>query len=68
MDCAASRNHVVEHMIYLMQGKADPYEVPKSLGMFQMLESPKNITTTLVAQRIMANHEIYEVIFYCPVV
>lgn len=51
-----------------MQGKADPYEVPKSLGMFQMLESPKNITTTLVAQRIMANHEIYAVIFYCPVV
>ncbi|KAG5564945.1 hypothetical protein RHGRI_000973 [Rhododendron griersonianum] len=45
---------------HFWNGKADPYEVPKSLGMFQMLESPKNITTTLVAQRIMANHEIYE--------
>ncbi|XP_058188983.1 ethanolamine-phosphate cytidylyltransferase-like [Rhododendron vialii] len=44
---------------HFWNGKADPYEVPKSLGMFQMLESPKNITTTLVAQRIMANHEIY---------
>ncbi|CAH1449520.1 unnamed protein product [Lactuca virosa] len=38
----------------------DPYSVPKSIGIFKMLESPKNITTTSVAQRIKANHEIYE--------
>lgn len=44
---------------HFWNGKADPYEVPKSLGMFQTLESPKNITTSSVAQRIMANHEIY---------
>ncbi|KAL4564454.1 hypothetical protein LXL04_028518 [Taraxacum kok-saghyz] len=38
----------------------DPYSVPKSMGIFKMLDSPKNITTTSVAQRIKANHEIYE--------
>ncbi|PON81338.1 Bifunctional transcriptional regulator [Trema orientale] len=37
----------------------DPYSVPKSMGIFQTLESPKTITTTSVAQRIMANHEAY---------
>jgi len=48
-------------MISLMQGKTDPYKVPKNTGIFQMLESPKDITTTSVAQRIIANHEIYMV-------
>ncbi|KAI7756388.1 hypothetical protein M8C21_010964 [Ambrosia artemisiifolia] len=38
----------------------DPYSVPKNMGMFRMIESPKDITTTSVAQRIKANHEIYE--------
>ncbi|KAG4398393.1 hypothetical protein AAZX31_08G028100 [Glycine max] len=37
----------------------DPYEVPKSMGIFHLLESPKDITTATVAQRIMANHEAY---------
>lgn len=40
-------------------GQPDPYSVPKSMGIFKMLESPKKITTTSVAQRIKANHEIY---------
>ncbi|EXC12837.1 Ethanolamine-phosphate cytidylyltransferase [Morus notabilis] len=39
--------------------ETDPYSVPKSMGIFQLLESPKNITTTSVAQRIIANHEAY---------
>ncbi|XP_024959404.1 ethanolamine-phosphate cytidylyltransferase-like [Cynara cardunculus var. scolymus] len=43
-----------------LNGELDPYSVPKSMGIFRMLESPKNITTTSVAQRIKANHEIYE--------
>ncbi|KAK2971685.1 hypothetical protein RJ640_007723 [Escallonia rubra] len=43
----------------LLNGKADPYVVPKNLGIFRTLESPKDITTTSVAQRIVANHEIY---------
>lgn len=40
-------------------GEVDPYVVPKSMGIFRMLDSPKDITTTSVAQRIIANHEIY---------
>ncbi|WJZ98635.1 hypothetical protein VitviT2T_017146 [Vitis vinifera] len=42
-----------------LNGARDPYEVPKSMGIFHMLESPKDITTTSVAQRIIANHEAY---------
>ncbi|GAV56947.1 CTP_transf_2 domain-containing protein [Cephalotus follicularis] len=43
----------------LLVGKNDQYAVPKSMGIFRMLESPKSITTTSVAQRIIANHEAY---------
>lgn len=49
-------------MILVMQDKPDPYGVPKSKGIFRMLESPKDITTTSVAQRIIANHDIYVVL------
>jgi len=45
-----------------MQCEQDPYEVPKIMGIFRLLESPKDITTATVAQRIMANHEAYVVI------
>ncbi|KAD2394136.1 hypothetical protein E3N88_41113 [Mikania micrantha] len=56
------------HLVYvtkvpsytLLQVMEDPYKVPKSMGIFRTLESPKNITTTSVAQRIKANHEIYQ--------
>lgn len=46
-----------------MQG-ADPYAVPKRMGIFRMIESPKDITTATVAQRIVDNHEIYQVYIY----
>ncbi|XP_042050890.1 ethanolamine-phosphate cytidylyltransferase-like [Salvia splendens] len=42
-----------------LNGKLDQYAVPKSMGIFQTLESPKDITTTSIAERIIANHEIY---------
>lgn len=42
-----------------LTSEKDPYEVPKSIGIFRLLESPKDITTTSVAQRIMANHDAY---------
>uniref|UniRef100_A0A2N9G3Y5 Ethanolamine-phosphate cytidylyltransferase n=1 Tax=Fagus sylvatica TaxID=28930 RepID=A0A2N9G3Y5_FAGSY len=42
-----------------LTGENDPYKVPKSMGIFRLLESPKNITTSSVAHRIMANHEAY---------
>lgn len=31
-------------------------------GIFRLLDSPKEVTTTSVAERIMANHEAYKVI------
>ncbi|KAJ4830781.1 Ethanolamine-phosphate cytidylyltransferase [Turnera subulata] len=43
----------------LLADAPDPYAVPKSMGIFRMLESPKTITTTSVAQRIASNHEAY---------
>ncbi|KAA8535723.1 hypothetical protein F0562_030714 [Nyssa sinensis] len=52
------RGTVAESNSFL-NGETDPYAVPKSMGVFRMLESPKDITTTSVAQRIIANHEIY---------
>ncbi|KAK6139712.1 hypothetical protein DH2020_026543 [Rehmannia glutinosa] len=42
-----------------LNGKSDPYVVPKNMGIFQTLESPKDITTTSIARRIIVNHEIY---------
>ncbi|KAJ4949794.1 hypothetical protein NE237_000126 [Protea cynaroides] len=44
----------------MLSGEADPYAAPKAMGIFKMLESPKDITTTSVAKRIIANHEVYE--------
>ncbi|PWA82554.1 ethanolamine-phosphate cytidylyltransferase [Artemisia annua] len=43
-----------------IEGMVDPYKIPKSMDIFRTLESPKDITTTSVAQRIKANHEIYQ--------
>ncbi|KZV18278.1 ethanolamine-phosphate cytidylyltransferase [Dorcoceras hygrometricum] len=42
-----------------LNGKSDPYSVPKSMEIFKILESPKDMTTTSIAQRIIANHELY---------
>jgi ethanolamine-phosphate cytidylyltransferase len=50
---------VAESNPLLNQGEKDPYEVPKSMGIFRMLESPKTITAASVAQRIIANHDLY---------
>ncbi|EPS64234.1 hypothetical protein M569_10547, partial [Genlisea aurea] len=38
---------------------SDPYDVPKGMGIFRNLESPEVITTSSIAERIIANHEIY---------
>lgn len=43
----------------LLNGQRDPYAIPKSMGIFRTVESPKNITTTSVAERIIANHDTY---------
>ncbi|KAL6843182.1 hypothetical protein ACP4OV_026895 [Aristida adscensionis] len=41
-------------------GDADPYAVPKSMGIFQTIKSPKTITSVSVATRIVDNHEAYK--------
>ncbi|KAG0522971.1 hypothetical protein BDA96_07G083200 [Sorghum bicolor] len=41
-------------------GEIDPYAVPKSMGIFQTIRSPKSITTLSVATRIVDNHEAYK--------
>ncbi|XP_068638103.1 ethanolamine-phosphate cytidylyltransferase-like isoform X2 [Aristolochia californica] len=38
----------------------DPYSVPKSMGIFQMIESPRSTTTTSVARRIIANLDAFK--------
>uniref|UniRef100_A0A1D1Z1U4 ethanolamine-phosphate cytidylyltransferase n=1 Tax=Anthurium amnicola TaxID=1678845 RepID=A0A1D1Z1U4_9ARAE len=41
-------------------GGVDPYAVPKSMGIFKTIESPRNTTSTSVARRIMINYEAYK--------
>lgn len=41
-------------------GENDPYAIPKSMGIFQMIPSPKNITSASVARRIIDNLEAYK--------
>ncbi|KAF8783632.1 hypothetical protein HU200_000449 [Digitaria exilis] len=43
----------------VLQGKIDPYAVPKSMGIFKIITSPKSITSVSVATRIVDNHEAY---------
>ncbi|KAK2361415.1 ethanolamine-phosphate cytidylyltransferase [Trifolium repens] len=40
--------------------QSNPYAVPISLGIFQILDSPLDITTTTIIRRIVSNHEAYQ--------
>lgn len=40
--------------------KHNPYEVPISMGIFKVLESPLDITTSTIIRRIVSNHEAYQ--------
>ncbi|XP_012481154.1 ethanolamine-phosphate cytidylyltransferase [Gossypium raimondii] len=40
--------------------KDNPYDVPISMGIFKVLESPLDITTTTIIKRIVANHKAYQ--------
>ncbi|KAK4268353.1 hypothetical protein QN277_025022 [Acacia crassicarpa] len=42
------------------KANSNPYAVPISMGIFQILESPRDITTTTIIRRIVANHEAYQ--------
>ncbi|GMH28684.1 hypothetical protein Nepgr_030527 [Nepenthes gracilis] len=40
--------------------KDNPYAVPITLGIFRVLESPLDITTTTIIKRIVSNNEAYQ--------
>ncbi|XP_021912163.1 ethanolamine-phosphate cytidylyltransferase-like [Carica papaya] len=40
--------------------KDNPYSVPLSMGIFKVLESPLDITTSTIIRRIVSNHEAYQ--------
>ncbi|KAJ9693526.1 hypothetical protein PVL29_009466 [Vitis rotundifolia] len=42
------------------KGNEDPYAIPISLGIYEQLESPLDITTTTIIRRIVSNHEAYQ--------
>uniref|UniRef100_A0A0C9RQA3 Ethanolamine-phosphate cytidylyltransferase n=1 Tax=Wollemia nobilis TaxID=56998 RepID=A0A0C9RQA3_9CONI len=44
----------------LLNGDVDPYQAPKAMGNFKIIESPRDITTTSIIKRIVANHEAYK--------
>jgi ethanolamine-phosphate cytidylyltransferase len=47
-------------IIFWLQGENDPYAAAKELGIFKLLESPLNMTTSTIIQRILTNHEAYK--------
>ena len=40
--------------------QSNPYAVPISMGIFKVLDSPLDITTTTIIRRIVSNHEAYQ--------
>lgn len=43
------------------KGTSNPYVIPTSMGVFQLLESPLEITTSTIIKRIVSNHEAYQI-------
>jgi ethanolamine-phosphate cytidylyltransferase len=41
-------------------GECDPYAAAKEMGIFTVIESPRNMTTSTIIQRILTNHEAYK--------
>ncbi|KAK4432224.1 Ethanolamine-phosphate cytidylyltransferase [Sesamum alatum] len=41
-------------------GNQNPYAIPISLGIFKLLESPLDITTSTIIRRIVSNHDAYQ--------
>jgi hypothetical protein len=46
---------------FLLQGEHDPYAAAKEMDMFKVIKSPRDMTTSTIIQRILANHEAYKV-------
>jgi hypothetical protein len=51
----------LRNSFFWLQGENDPYAAAKELGIFKLLESPLNMTTSTIIQRILTNHEAYKV-------
>ncbi|KAK4800889.1 hypothetical protein SAY86_021376 [Trapa natans] len=49
----------VEESNDFQKDEGNPYAVPIGMGIFEVLESPLDITTTTIIRRIVANHEAY---------
>ncbi|KAF9595835.1 hypothetical protein IFM89_005321 [Coptis chinensis] len=45
-------------------GESNPYVVPISMGIYRLLESPLDITTTTIIKRIVSNQEAFQVILF----
>eukprot|EP00897_Mesotaenium_endlicherianum_P003384 jgi/Mesen1/3073/ME000181S02148 len=43
----------------LLNGETDPYSVPKQMGIYKLVESRRDMTTSSIMKRIVANHEAY---------
>ncbi|KAJ0842802.1 putative ethanolamine-phosphate cytidylyltransferase [Helianthus annuus] len=50
---------VAEDDDYLKDSR-DPYDVPRSMDILKVLESPLDITTSTIIKRIVSNHEAYQ--------
>eukprot|EP00250_Pteridium_aquilinum_P033383 c5534_g1_i1 orf=242-1549(+) len=50
----------VAENVELLNEEDDPYRAAKELGIFKVIESPMNTTTTTIIKRIVANHEAYK--------
>ncbi|CAK9216362.1 unnamed protein product [Sphagnum troendelagicum] len=44
----------------LKNGEHDPYAAAKEMDMFKVIKSPRDMTTSTIIQRILANHEAYK--------
>jgi hypothetical protein len=49
----------------LWQGENDPYAAAREAGIHRVIKSPRNITTSTIISRILANHEAYKVLNGC---
>jgi ethanolamine-phosphate cytidylyltransferase len=50
----------------LFQEENDPYKAAKDLGIFRIIESPRDITTTSIIRRIVSHYEAYKVLSLLP--
>ncbi|XP_020594107.1 ethanolamine-phosphate cytidylyltransferase-like isoform X2 [Phalaenopsis equestris] len=50
---------IAENMDYIKE-RSNPYSIPMDMGIFKIIESPLDITTSTIIKRIVANHEAFQ--------